>query len=104
LAQTVTRRLPGTLAALGRGEIELRAVQAMAEVIKPVDDATARKVEEAVLPRAGGKNASQLRQAARRAVLRFDPEGARQRHEARKRDRAVKLYPLEDAMAELHAY
>src|SRR5262249_10468685 len=104
LAVTVTSRLPGTLAALSRGEVDLRGVQALAEITNPLDDATAKAVEDAVLPKAADKNVSELRRAARRAVLRLDPAGAQQRHEKRKRERRVELTPLEDAMAELTAY
>jgi hypothetical protein len=103
LARTVVSRLPGTLAALSRGELDLRGVKALAEITDPLDDATAKAVEDAVLPKAAKQNVSELRRAARRAVLRLDPAGAQQRHEARKKERRVELNPLEDAMAELTA-
>src|SRR5215212_5115024 len=50
LAVTVVTRLPGTLLALQGGVLDLRGVQAIAELTDPLDDATARAVEEAVLP------------------------------------------------------
>ena len=103
LAVTVTSRLPGTLAALSRGDLDMRGVQALAEITAPLDDKTAREVEEAVLPKAGKQNTTELRRAARRAVLRLDPAGAQQRHEVRKQERRVELTPLDDAMAELRA-
>jgi hypothetical protein len=103
LARTVVSRLPGTLAALSRGELDLRAVKALAEITDPLDDATAKAVEDAVLTKAGKQNLSELRRAARRAVLRLDPAGAQQRHEKRKQERRVELHPREDAMAELTA-
>src|SRR5262249_25169245 len=59
LAVTVTSRLPGTLAALSRGEVDLRGVQALAEITNPLDDATAKAVEDAVLPKAADKNVSE---------------------------------------------
>ena len=104
LALTVTTRLPGTLAALTRGDVDLRGVQVLAELTDPLDDRTARAVEEAVLPRAGGWNNTELRRAARRAVARLDPNGAEQRHRARTLDRKVELLPADDATAELRAY
>jgi hypothetical protein len=103
LARTVVNRLPGTLAALSRGELDLRGVKALAEITDPLDDATAKAVEDAVLPKASKQNLSELRRAARRAALRLDPAGAQQRHEARKKERRVELHPREDAMAELTA-
>jgi len=104
LALTLTTRLPGTLEALSRGDIELRGAQALAEITAPLDDATAGTVERTVLPKAATKNLSELRRAARRAVQRLDPDGAKQRHEARKRERSVELLPMDDAMAEITAY
>src|SRR6266540_6355507 len=57
-----------------------------------------------VLPNAARQNTTELRRAARRAVARLDPNGAAERHAARKQDRRVELFPLDDAMAELRAY
>jgi hypothetical protein len=104
LAVTVTTRLPQTLAALTRGDLDLRAVQALAEITDPLDADTARAVETAVLPNAGRWNLTELRRATRRAAARLDPAGAEQRHQARKRDRRVELFPADDGMAELHAF
>ncbi len=103
LAATVTQRLPGTLTALSHGQLDLRGVKALAEITDPLDAATAKAVEDAVLPKAGKQNTSELRRTARRAVLRLDPAGAQQRHEKRKQQRRVELNPLDDAMAELTA-
>jgi hypothetical protein len=103
LALILTRRLRGTLAALGRGDIDLYKARTLAEVTEPLSDAHAGAVEDRVLARAGGQTASQLRQAARRAVLRIDPQGAQQRHEQRTAERTVEVYPLEDGMAALNA-
>ena len=103
LALVLTRRLPGTLRALARGDIDLYKARTLAEVTAPLSDTDAGRVEERVLPRAGEQTASQLRQAARRQVIRIDPEGAQRRHEQRTAERGVQLYPLEDGMAALNA-
>src|SRR5215475_12657115 len=103
LATTVTQRLPGTLTALSRGDLDLRGVKALADITDPLDAAKAKAVEDAVLPKAAKQNTTELRRAARRAVLRLDPAGAQQRHEKRKQQRRVELAPLDDAMAELNA-
>jgi hypothetical protein len=81
------------LAALTRGDLDLRAVEALAEITDPVDAYTARAMETAVLPNAGRWNLTELRRAARRAVARLDPAGAEQRHAARRR---VELFPADD--------
>ena len=104
LAVTVTTRLPSTLDALARGDLDLRGVQALAEITEPLGADTAKAVEAAVLPKAGGWNTTELRRAARRAVARLDPAGLEQRHQARKQERRVEFTPLDDGMAELRAY
>ena len=104
LAFTLTQRLPATLAALERGEIDLRRVQRLAELTDPLPVEIAREVEAAVLPEAAGQNASELARAIRKAIARLDPAGAEERHQTRKQDRRVELIPLDDAMAELRAY
>src|SRR6266542_3951716 len=104
LALTLTDRLPATLTALERGEVDLRRVQKLAELTDPLPVAVARAVEAAVLPDAKGQNTSELARAARKAIARLDPDGAQTRHQNRRADRRVVLYPMDDAMAELRAY
>src|SRR6266508_2482317 len=104
LALTLTDRLPATLAALEAGEIDLRRVQKLAELTDPLPPAVARAVEAAVLPDAARQNTSELARAARKAIARLDPDGAQTRHQNRRADRRVVLYPMDDAMAELRAY
>ncbi len=53
-------------------------------------------MEAAVLPNAARQNTTELRRAARRAVARLDPNGAHARHAARKQDRRVELFPMDD--------
>src|SRR6266511_1593836 len=104
LALTLTDRLPATLAALERGEVDLRRVQKLAELTDPLPPAVARAVEAAVLPDAARQNTSELARATRKAIARLDPDGAQTRHQNRRADRRVVLYPMDDAMAELRAY
>jgi Domain of unknown function (DUF222) len=103
LAYALTQRLPGTLRALERGDVDLRRAQKLAEVTGPLPVAVARAVEGAVLPAAGGQNISELGRAARKQVALLDPEGAAERHKERRKERKVEKYPLEDGMAELSA-
>ena len=69
----------------------------IAEATGPLDDDTARAVEQAVLPKAGGQTSGQLRVALRRAVIAADPEGAEQRRKDAQRHAKVSLYPDPDA-------
>jgi Domain of unknown function (DUF222) len=103
LAVQLTTRLPGTLAALDRGEIDLYKARILTELTTVLDDQQAAAVEAQVLPRAADQTPGQLRAAAQRAVLRIDPHGAEHRRQQRIRDRAVILDPREDGTAELTA-
>ena len=104
LAVAATGRLGTTTMLLGEGAVDLRTVQVLAEVTDPVPPEIATQVESYVLERAAGRNASEIRRIATRAVARFDPDGAAARHRERKRDRRVEIWPCPEGMAELRAY
>jgi hypothetical protein len=103
MAQDLTSRLPSTLAALERGEVDLLRARAISEGTRVLSPEQAAVVEQRVLPRAVEQTAPQLRQSVRRAVLRVDPDGAQRRHTRAKRGRRVELYPADDGMATLWA-
>ena len=71
----------------------------LAEVVGPVKDEARAGVEARLLARAEGKTVAQLRQAARRAVLRADAAAAAKRLARAIRDRSVRLQPGKDGMA-----
>src|SRR3954454_20142797 len=79
LAEGVVGRLSGSLAALERGEIDLYKVRTVHELTMNLSPEVAREVEERVLEKAAGQTGAQMRQRARRIVLRVDPAGARDR-------------------------
>jgi len=93
LAVTLRWRLSATWAALNAGTIDLYRARLIAEATSPLDDDTARAVEQLVLPSAGGQAGGQLRVALRRAVIAVDPEGAEQRRQDAQRHAKVSLYP-----------
>jgi Domain of unknown function (DUF222) len=103
LATQFTSRLPGTLAALDCGDLDMYKARIIAELTAVLSDEKAAAVEEQILPRAAKQTPGQLRAATRRAVLRVDPHGAEQRRQERIRDRAVVLEPSEDGTADLTA-
>jgi hypothetical protein len=76
----------------------------LADVLPLLTDPAQRAAVEAdLLARAAGKTVPQLREAARRAVLRADASAAGRRMRAAIRDRQVRLYPGRDGMAGLTA-
>lgn len=97
LGVTLRWRLPATWSALSRGRIDLCRARLIAEAVAPLDDDTARAVESAILPAAGGQASGQLRAALRREVIAADPEGAEQRRQQAQRHARVSLYPDPDA-------
>lgn len=99
VAETLVRRLPATLAALGRGELDYYRARCVAKAVWPLDDAVAAAVEARVLPGASTRTAAQLRAGLRRAVLLADPAGAQARHTRVAADRGISLMPDEDGMA-----
>jgi hypothetical protein len=105
LAESVTlvQRLPATWAALAAGSIGWNHARALAEIVGPVKDEARAGVEERLLARAGGKTVAQLREAARRAVLRADAAAAARRLAAAIRDRGVRMFPGRDGMGSLSA-
>lgn len=106
LMRHVGECLPATFLALQDGRIALAHVCALAAVTAPLDPALATAVEGRVLETAVAKGwpPAQLRDAARRAALRLDPDGAVARARAAKATRSdVTLRPDEDEMATLAA-
>jgi Domain of unknown function (DUF222) len=103
LASDVANRLPGTLDALGRGDIDLPRVRVMADATRPVPADRVPAIEARLLPRAAHQNPSELRRAAAKAVVLVDPLGAEERHRRRRADRRVEISPAADGMSELWA-
>jgi hypothetical protein len=103
LAVELAERLPGTAAALRRGEIDLPRSRAMVDGIVPLEPAAAAEVEARVLPRAAGQTVGQLRASLARAVLSADPAAAEARHKRAVAGRRVTHTPLPDGMGELYA-
>jgi hypothetical protein len=86
------QRLPLTACALAAGAIDVPRAIAIADEVSGLDDAQAAAVEERVLVRAAGQTTSQLRAAARRAVLAADPAAADRRQEQAQRDARVERW------------
>ncbi len=103
LADTLVSRLPRTLAALHRGELDLTRTRVIVAATDVLSADTAAVVEARVLPRAGAQTAPALRESCARAVIAADPAAAQRRHEQAVTDRAARLYPAEDGMATLWA-
>ena len=102
LAVTLDEQLPATLAALAEGRIGDKHAAVLAELLPLLTDPVVRaQVEAGLLARVGAKTHSQLRVAARRAVLRADADAAVRRAAAAIRERGVRLHPGKDGLDSL---
>ncbi|WP_460675355.1 DUF222 domain-containing protein, partial [Lentzea nigeriaca] len=104
LALDLASKLPRTLDALEKGEIDLYKARVLYDTTMPLSADLAAQVEESVLAKADGKTGAQVRRLASRVVMRVDPDGHRDRAETRKSQRCTGVDPLPDQMARLWAY
>jgi hypothetical protein len=104
LALDLTQRLPATLAAMDTGDLDLPRAQAIADATRRITPELAQTIEDELLPEAIGLNPAQVRRAAAKAVQRADPAGAEQRHQDRRLDRRVEIFPGPEGMADLYAH
>ena len=100
-AQTLVRRLPATLHALGTGRISIDVADAVLAATVETTDGVAAAVEAAVVPKATGRTYQQVYQSCAYRVMRLDAEASRRRHEKAVSQRHVRRRVLEDGMAEL---
>lgn len=104
LANSLVHRLPKTLQAMERGEIDAHKASKIADPTACLSTEQARQVDEIITERLTGKAPTQLRRATAYAVHKVDPDGAADRATRRRADRRVELVHREDSMASLTAY
>jgi hypothetical protein len=95
----VAGRLPATFAALRDGAIDpvhARIIEEYTAVLSPED---AARADEILAAAAAGLTPGQLRARAARVVLRLDPDAARRRREAARRDASVRAFREESGNA-----
>jgi hypothetical protein len=101
LAGALATRLPRTLEAMRRGEIDGFKASRIHEPTMLLTDEQARKVDAVMAARLAGKDPGGLRRSVNLAVARIDPEGHAERCYARRAQRKVELIPLDDGMVRL---
>ncbi|OHV45642.1 HNH endonuclease [Parafrankia colletiae] len=102
-AETVVRRLPRAVDALAAGIIDLPRLRSLEHATSPLDDDVAAQVEAWILDRGPRKHRAAFSAACRRAVIRLDPDGAKDRADEQRRDRSVRIEADEDATSTLIA-
>jgi hypothetical protein len=88
----VAQRLPSTFAALAAGRIHPVHVRIIEDETSILSPENAAKADETLAEAAQGKTFGELRYAAHRLVLKLDPESARRRKEAAKKEAHVRRF------------
>ncbi|GAA1721073.1 hypothetical protein GCM10009809_15870 [Isoptericola hypogeus] len=98
-----TARLPEVADALAGGLVDRRKAEVLISTGRLPDDRRRQAVRD-LLPDVEHLTSPQIRARLKRAEIEVDPDGAEERHQAARRDRYVRLQPVDDAMAYLTAY
>ena len=91
-ATGIARRLPATFAALGAGQIHPVHLRIIEDETRYLTDADAAKADAILAGTAPAMTFGELRYAARKLVLKLDPDTARKRKEAAKREAHVRRF------------
>ena len=97
-ATDIAKRLPKTFAALGAGQIHMIHLRIIEEETRILTDADAAKADAILAEAAPGLTFGELRSAARKLVLKLDPD-MRKRKEAAKREAHVRRFREESGNA-----
>jgi Domain of unknown function (DUF222) len=98
-AADVAKRLPKTFAALGAGQIHPIHLRIIEEETRILTDADAAKADAILAEAAPGMTFGELRYAARKLVLKLDPDAIKKRKEAAKREAHVRRFREESGNA-----
>jgi len=102
-AVDLVSRLPDTLAAMCRGDLDKGRVLAIRDATEDLDDALTARVEQRVLPGAVDQTAGELRRALTKAVIAVHPDAAERRRKAAVRDRSVSRWTRRDGTGAIEA-
>ena len=94
-ATEVAKRLPATFAALAAGQIHPVHLRIIEEATRFLSDADAAKADAQLAAAAPGMTFGELRYAARKLVLKLDPDIDRKRKEAARREAHVRRFQEE---------
>jgi len=98
-AAEVARRLPATFAALAAGQIHPVHLRIVEEATRLLSEADAAKADAQLAGAAPGMTFGELRYAARKLVLKLDPDIDRKRKDAARREAHVRRFQEESGNA-----
>ena len=102
-AVTLVETAPAISALLRVGSITVHHARVAARALNVLDDAVARTVDAAVAEDSSWRTPSQLERALHTAIVRVDPDGAKDRNRKRRRERDVSMRNEPDGMCSLWA-
>ncbi|MFJ8916248.1 DUF222 domain-containing protein [Amycolatopsis sp. NPDC102389] len=97
-------RLPNTLAALERGDIDLFKASKVAQLTREVSDEVAALVDAWMAKRLAGRDPGAIRKSVDRAVQKFDRAGYEERATAKRALRHVSLDHEDETMSKLSGW
>lgn len=104
VAVALVSRLPRTLAAVDRGDIDLFKASKVTRLIEEVADEAAARVDEYMSSRLADRDPAAIRRAASYAVQKYDPDGYRARVEKKRALRNLVLGHDDEGMSTLTGY
>ncbi|MHA3702176.1 DUF222 domain-containing protein [Jatrophihabitans sp. YIM 134969] len=102
-AVTLVEVAPAISAQLRIGAIGVHHARVAANALRVVEPEVGRTVEREVVDDPGWRTPSQLERALQAAIIKHDPEGAKARNRARRRERDVRIRAEADGMCSLWA-
>ncbi len=102
LSSDLCERLPQVFRLLDQGLIDLPRARVIVNGTDHLDETTARKVADEVIPKAPLLTTGQLSALIRRLCVDTDPDDAKKRHEAAVEERTLWIEPTVDGTANLH--
>ncbi len=97
-------RLPNTLAALEKGDIDLYKASKVSQLTREVTDEVAGQVDAWMAQRLAGRVPSAIRRSVSLAVQKFDPDGYRERAAKKRAVRQVSLIHDDETMSTLSGH
>ncbi|WP_414938564.1 DUF222 domain-containing protein [Amycolatopsis sp. cmx-11-51] len=97
-------RLPNTLAALEKGDIDLYKASKVSQLTREVSDQVAEQVDAWLAQRLAGRVPSAIRRSVSRAVQKFDRDGYRERAAKKRAARQVSLIHDDETMSTLSGH
>nr|WP_184906172.1 HNH endonuclease signature motif containing protein [Amycolatopsis umgeniensis] len=103
-SRALVSRLPNTLAALERGDIDLYKSSKVTQLTREVSDEVAAQIDAWLAERLAGRDPGAIRGSVSYAVQKFDPDGYRERAAKKRALRRISLEHNDETMSTLSGH